>query len=214
MAILKNVEMWFAKLDPKHPNARMNKQNPTWELQLRTSNAEQKKEWEALGFKPKLIVGKEGAEDEGEPVLTPEGKKQWRINLKKKSLNKDNEPAAAVKVVNGHLEELDPNTLGNGSIGNVRIYQYEYDKADGTKALAAVLTGVQVTRHVMYIPKPREDDFEMSETETIMPAAAIPESTDDDDDDDEATPAPKATPAAPAPTPKVETADSHPEDAF
>lgn len=210
MAILKNAEMWFAKLDPKHPNARMNKQNPTWELQLRTSNVEQKKEWENLGFKPKLIVGKEGEENEGEPILTPEGKKQWRINLKKKSLNKDGEPAAPVKVVNGHLEEIEPNTLGNGSIGNVRIYQYEYTKADGTQALAAVLMGIQVTRHVVYTPKPREDDFEMTETETVNPAPAPTTDEEDDDDDAQATtPSPKASP-----TPAVTTADTHPEEAF
>lgn len=207
MAILKNAEIWFAKLDPKYPNARMNKQNPTWELQLRTADLEQKKEWEALGLKPKLIVGKEGEDNEGEPILNKDGKKQWRLNLKKKSLDKHGEPAKIVSVVNGHLEPLEPNTLGNGSIGNIRIYQYEYDKADGTKALASVLMGVQVKKHVVYTPRARDDDFEMEETETIMP----------DDDDDETPSTTKATPkATPAPTPaaKVDTADSHPEDAF
>lgn len=205
MAILKNAEMWFAKLDPKYPNARMNKQNPTWELQLRTADLEQKKEWENLGLKPKLIVGKEGEDNEGEPILNKDGKKQWRVNLKKKSLDKNKEPAKHVSVVNGHLEPLEPNTIGNGSIGNIRIYQYEYEKADGTKALASVLMGVQVKKHVVYTPKARDDDFEMEETETIMP---------DDDDDDQPTTTSKPAAKAPAPTPSVATADAHPETAF
>lgn len=209
MAIIKNAEMWFAKLDPKYPNARINKTNPTWELQLRTADVEQKKEWEALGFKPKLIVGKEGSENEGEPILNKDGKKQWRINLKKKSLKQDKKTkemldADPVKVVNGHLEEIDPTTIGNGSIGNIRIFQYEYENAEGKNALAAVLMGVQVKKHIVYTPKPREDDFEMEETETIVP-------DDDDDNDNEATPA--KSPSTPK-APKVATADEHPEDAF
>lgn len=217
MAILKNAEIWFAKLDPKYPNSRMDKNNPTWEVQLRTSNLEQKKEWESYGLKPKLIVGKEGTETEGEPVLTPEGKKQWRVNLKRKSLKQDkktkemvdNDP---VKVVNGHLEDIAGNTVGNGSKGNIRIYQYEYDKADGTKALASVLMSIQVTKHVVYESKARED-FEMTETETVMPE---PASTDEEDDIDDAEAAVEnPAPSAPkAPTPNVATADTHPEDAF
>lgn len=210
---MKNAEMWFAKLDPKYPNARINKDNPTWELQLRTDDAEQKKEWEALGFKPKLIVGKEGEDNEGEPVLNKKGKKQWRVNLKRKSLKLDKStkemvPNEPVKVVNGHLEDIAANTIGNGSIGNIRIFQYEYDKVDGTKGLASVLMGVQVKKHIVYTPKARDDHFDMEETETIMP-----------DDDDETPSTPPATPATKAPgapkvTPPIETADGHPEDAF
>ena len=37
MAILKNCELWFAKLDPKRPNRKFNPENPTWEIQLRTN---------------------------------------------------------------------------------------------------------------------------------------------------------------------------------
>ena len=60
MALLKNCEIYYLKADPKRPNAAFNKENPTWEVQIRTSNPEQKAEWESLGLKPKLIVGKEG----------------------------------------------------------------------------------------------------------------------------------------------------------
>lgn len=207
MALLKNCEIHYVKCDPKHPNANFNKKNPTWEVQIRTTSLEQKKEWEALSLKPKLLVGKEGSENEGEPILTADGKKQWRVNLKKKSITKDGEKASPVKVVNGGLEDIDPNTVGNGSLANVRIYQYEFT-ADGKKGTASVLMAMQVKKHIVYTPKARDDDFEEEDTETINPE---PEDEDGDDSDDNPapTPAPKK-----APTPSTKVADERPEEAF
>jgi hypothetical protein len=197
MAIIKNVELHFAKLNPKRPNATFNKENPTWELQLRTSSLEQKKEWDNLSLKPKLIVYKEGEENEGEPILTESGKKQWRVNLRKRSKDKDGNPAAAVKVVNGSLEEIDPDTIGNGSIAHVRIYQYEYDSA-GEKKVATVLMALQLVKHIVYEAAPRDDEFEMTETQTFNPKAS--EETEDEDETPKSTKAPKA----PKVTPEVE----------
>ena len=208
MAIIKNAEMYYARLDPKYPNASFDKTNPTWEVQLRTTNLEQKREWEQLGFKPKLLVGKDGTPEEGEPLLTEDGKKQWRINLKRKSLKRDKDtkemvPADPVKVVNGHLDDIEPTSIGNGSVGNIRIYQYEYTKADGAQAVASVLMQIQVVKHIVYKAPAREDDFEMTETETIIPEVS--------EDEDEVV---EAAPKKAVKTPSVKTADEHPEDAF
>lgn len=211
MALLKNCEIHYLKADPKRPNAAFNKQNPSWEVQLRTTDPAQKKEWDDKGLKPKLLVGKEGSENEGEPILTADGKKQWRVNLKKKSITKDGEKASPVKVVNGQLEDIDPNTVGNGSIGHVRIYQYEYPKEGGKTGIANVLMAIQLKKHVKYTPKARDDEFEPEDMEVIEPE-------DDEGDDipfesgEASAPAPKATPAPKAPAPKL--ADSRPEDAF
>jgi hypothetical protein len=215
MAIIKDAEIWFAKLDPKKPSAKLNKANPTWECQLRTSNPEQKKEWEALGLKTKLMVYKEGQTNEagedicGEPILNEQGKKQWRANLKKKSITKNGEKASPVKVVNGQLEDVDPNTIGNGSIAHIRIFQYEYPKADGTKGTANVIMGVQLKRHKVYTPK-AGDDFEMSDDyETI-----------DMEDNEGGEPGPNMVPPSAgltppaASTPSVQPADQRPESAF
>lgn len=166
MALLKNCEIHFAKLDPKRPNNKFNKEKPTWEVQLRTTDAKQKKEWEDLELKPKLIVYREGEENEGEPILH-NGKKQWRVNIQKKSITRDGEKASPVEVVNFKLEPVDPNSIGNGSIGNIRIYQYEYT-ANGKKGTASVLMGVQLTKHVIYTHR-RDDDFEETEGETVVP---------------------------------------------
>jgi hypothetical protein len=178
MPIINNVPIWFAKLDPKRPNSKFNKANPTWECQIRTEDKEVKKQWEAMNLPVKAILP-----DEGNPY--------WRVNLRKKSFKVDKEPASPVKVVNGALEDIDPNTIGNGSIGNIRIFQYDYQKADGTPGVVSVLMGVQITKHLVYKAKPRGDEFGMSETETIDPP-------DNDDDEGFTTKVTSPSPSVPS----------------
>ena len=152
MAILKNVEIWHPRLDPRRPNDRFNKLNPTWEVQMRTTEKSVKKEWEEMGLFVKAIVP-----DEGKPY--------WRVNLKKKTGKTDGTKSKPVKVIDGKMNELDPNTIGNGSIANVRVLQREYTRP-GTEeqAIATTLMGVQVTRLVPYNFEAgedfQEDDFQ------------------------------------------------------
>jgi len=165
MAILKNVSLYFCKLDPKKPVTNFNPDGQ-WEIQIRTSSKAQAKEWKDLGVKVKT--------DE------EDGKIVYKANLKKKAMKKDPEDdkklikAAPVKVVNGMLEEIDPTTIGNGSIGNVRLFQYEYKAGKGKdgKAIKAgtanMLMEIQLTKHIVYVRPPREDDFEQTDTETIV----------------------------------------------
>jgi hypothetical protein len=165
--ILRNCELWFAKLDPKRPNNKFNKKNPTWEVQIRTYDKAQKKEWEALNLPIKAIVP-----DEGQPY--------FRVNLRKKSIKVDGDASSPVRVVDGSLNDVDPNSIGNGSIGNVRIFQYTYPRPDGTEGIVSVLMGIQLTKHIVYVPKPRGDDFGEEDTEVI-----IPEDVEFDAEDDE-----------------------------
>jgi len=168
MAIIRNCELWFAKLDPKRPSAKFNKKNPTWECQIRTADKAVKKEWEAMNLPVKAVV----PDDDSKPY--------YRVNLRKKSIKEDGEPASPVSVVNSHLEAVDTNTIGNGSIGNIRIFQYEYTN-EGKKGIASVLMGIQLTKHLVYTPKPRDDDFQMmdEETETIEDNTSDSDETDD-----------------------------------
>jgi hypothetical protein len=154
MPIIKDCEIWFAKVDPKRPSSKFNKKNPTWECQIRTKSKDTKKQWEAMNLSIKAIVP-----DEGDPY--------FRVNLRKKSIKEDGEKASPVKVVNGALDDIDPQTIGNGSVGNIRIFQYEYPKEGGGKGIASVLMGIQITKHIVYTPKPRDDEFDMTETETV-----------------------------------------------
>ena len=118
----------------------------------------------------------EDEDKQGTPMLTEDGKKQWRVNLQKRSRKEDKAIAAVdwehskpVRVCNGAMDDIDPRSIGNGSIANVRIYQYEYKDKDGKDSVGNVLMAVQVIKHVVYKPAPRDDDFEMAETETIVP---------------------------------------------
>jgi hypothetical protein len=93
--------------------------------------------------------------------------------IKKKSLKKNdqtgefNAPAAPVELVDGKLQPLDPNSIGNGSIANLILFQHEYEYK-GKKGMTSMLTRVQIIKHVVYVPKPMEE-FEEAETETVLP---------------------------------------------
>ncbi len=165
MAILKNVELFYPRLDPKKPNAKFNKEQPTWEVQIRTRDKKVKNEWAALNLKPKTV------EDD-------DGKVFYSVTLRKKSKKKDGEVNQPVKVIDGGLNDINPMSIGNGSVGNVRIFQYEY--GDEGK-IASMLMAVQITKLNEYIPKASDDEFEMTETEIVRVADA--DGGDDDEDD-------------------------------
>jgi hypothetical protein len=171
MAVLKDVELWFARLDPKNPNSLFDKDNPTWEVQIRTKDKNQMQDWKSLNLKPKL------EQDENNGTY-------WKVNLKRKSKKKDGTPLSPVKVVDGALEDVDPNTIGNGSIGDVRIFQYDYEVGVGKvkkSGVASMLAAIQLSKHIVYIRQKSEDDFSMRDTEVVMPDQNL--ATDPDDED-------------------------------
>lgn len=171
MALIKNAEIWHLRADPKRPNAKFNPANPTWEVQIRTYSKEQKKEWEGLGLSVKAVVP-----DEGAPY--------WRVNLKKKSIKKGGDAASPVDVVNGKMKPIDPATVGNGSVANIRLFEYTYPKKDGKgDGTAFVLMGIQITKLKIYDAPARTDDFEETETEVIE---------DDESEGTSSTPTPPA----------------------
>lgn len=169
MAMLKNVELFFAKLNPSKPNARFDKENPTWEVQIRTRDKAQAKSWKDMSLNVKT-------DDDDGGIF-------YKATLKKKSKKRDGTPQKPVDLVGGDLSQLDPDKLGNGSVGNVRIYQYDYDVA-GKKGVATMLMGIQVTKYKEYEPKPREDDFEMMDMEVIKVADNQDIDYNDDLDDE------------------------------
>jgi hypothetical protein len=164
--ILKNVELHWVKLDPKRPNTTFDKDGK-WEVQIRTRNKAQAKEWKDANLKVTPVEDDDGV--------------YYRAMLKKSAKKKDGEANAPVKVVNGSLEELNPNTIGNGSIANVRLFQYEYEVGP-KKGIASMLMAVQVTTLNEYVPKPNDDDFEMTETKINKIADNQPNEDDSDDE--------------------------------
>jgi len=152
--LLNNCEIWFPKLDPNRPSKKFSKQRPTWEIQIRTTDRAQRKEWLDLNLNVKDVV----PEEEGAAPY-------FRVNLKKKSIKANGEESEPVEVLNGNLDPVDPNSIGNGSIGNLRLFQYEYDGETGS-GIATVLMGIQLVKHIVYAGS-RDDEFEKSETEVI-----------------------------------------------
>ena len=155
MAIIQNAEIFFAKLDPTKPNSRFDPINPTWEVQIRTRDKKQAKLWKDMNINVKP--------DEDDSGMF------YKANLKKKSIKKNGEPNNPPNLVGGDLSPIDPNTLGNGSTANVRVFQYDWE-VGGKSGIASMLMAVQVTTLKEYTPKPREDDFAMTEMEVIKVA--------------------------------------------
>jgi hypothetical protein len=156
MALFKNLELWHVKVVHSRPNRRFSKERPTWEVQVRVYSKEQKAELEAEGLKLKAVIPDDGAQP------------YWKTNIKKKTIKRDDSPADPVEVVGGNMRPVDPNTIGNGSIGNVRVFQYDYTRADGSKGVASVLMGIQLTKHIVYTPRGFDDEFEEQEMEIVV----------------------------------------------
>jgi hypothetical protein len=192
MAIIKNATVAYISLDPKHPSMKFDKTRGSWDLQLSTTDPKDVEYWKSIGLKPKLVVHKEDSDAvkenpdlEGTPILTEDGKKQWKMSVRKKAKKKDGEATEPVEVLSGALQPIDPNTIGKGSVVNVRIYQYDYEQ-DGEKKLGSVLMGIQVIKHVVRkqsvresfgtenyeVENPIEDDDEPFESNNEKSAAS------------------------------------------
>jgi hypothetical protein len=160
MPIIKDVEMWWVKLDPKRPAPAFGDSGPKWEFQARLTKAQ------AAELKLLNIVAK--------PVINTEtdAVDYYKYSFNKKTHKSDGSDQGPVRVVDGKLNLVDPNTIGNGSKANIRVFQYDYevkakDGKGGKKGIATMLMEVQLTKLVKYVPKPRDDEFEETETEVV-----------------------------------------------
>jgi hypothetical protein len=160
MAILQQCELWWARLEPSKPNTKFDAINPKWELQIRTTNKAVKKLWEELSLKVKAVIPED---DDSVPY--------YSTTLRRPTLKRTGEKMRPVEVVDGAGLPLDPGTIGNGSIGNVRIFQYEaLNPKTQSMMIGTQLTGVQITRLVKYTPKPNAEAWIPTEMEIIDPS--------------------------------------------
>jgi hypothetical protein len=134
--MIKEVKLFWAKLDkPVSPFG-----TDQWELSIQ---APKKREKELAMF------GKIKAGFEPGTVA---------IQLKKKALKRDGSDAAKVRVVDCAKKNIDSKTIGNGSVGNVIVFQQEYQiKSPNGKVTkegtSTMLTAVQVVELIKYEPK-------------------------------------------------------------
>jgi len=118
-----------------------------WEMVIATDDPAKIKELQDYGLNVKMDKNDE---------------KVHFVNLKRKGVKADGNPNAPVKVVDGKLQPMESNNIGNGSKVNVNLWQYEYE-APGRKGIATSLTAVQVVELVEYTPSA---GFDVVETAT------------------------------------------------
>lgn len=153
---IKNVTLNWARLD--RPVAPFGTEQ--YELQVATTDKKYAAELKANHFN---VKEKDGV---------------YTVALKRKARKADGSDNGAPKVLNGDLSTFDfsEHLIGNGSTGNVKVYQYPYN-VQGRKGVGSSLTAVQITDLVAYTGGQANDGFEAIDMPTESPKA------DDDGDD-------------------------------
>ena len=127
-----NVEINYAKLTtPVDPWKTGQFQ---YEMQIATTDATKADEWRANHLNVKTEMNKD--------TNQPTGK--FIVSVKRKAAKADGSDNGAPRVVDASAQPIDASTLGNGSRGNVIVYQMAYSVA-GREGIANSLTAVQVT---------------------------------------------------------------------
>ena len=94
-------------------------------------------------------------------------------NLKRKATKRDGSDNGAPRVVDSNKAPLEnPGSVGNGSKGNIIVWQYEYEFG-GRKGVGNSLTAVQVTNLVKYESKNNVDFDSVSSEEAPAPSAEL-----------------------------------------
>jgi hypothetical protein len=169
MAILNNVTLAWVACDPERPKQYKGTGPFKWSVQISTSDKKEAAAWaENFGFKMTPFEGEDG-------------KIHYKTSLSTYAFGKEDGDGKAkpnkpigVMLMNGEL--LDPNTVGNGSIGNVSFNVTENKDGEKTRRLK----GIQVKKLVKYVPTKDEDEFELSDDFEIIE----PEAADKDDEKD------------------------------
>ena len=133
--VIRDAALFWAKLDPEAPVNPFNEAYPHWEVQIRTTSKSVADEWKA-----KDLTVKKQDDDNGS---------FYRVNLKAKAFNRDGKARKPVVVVDGEMMPLDGKIIGNGSIGNVQVDQYEYTM-NGKTDIGTAIRAIQVTELVEY----------------------------------------------------------------
>jgi hypothetical protein len=142
-SIIRDVVLNYVKVDPENPTDPFG--TLQWEAQIVVS-ADRASELEAYGTVKPL-------KDDPSRVS---------VNLKRKAVKKDGEANDPVQLVDGKKQRIDPKIkIGNGSVGNVKVYQREYDVA-GRQGISTIMTAIQITNLIEYTGSV---DFDIDDSE-------------------------------------------------
>jgi hypothetical protein len=150
--LIKGATLNFAKLHtPVSPFG-----TAQWELQIETTDKATADDWKSKFLNVKSKDGK------------------YTVSLNRKKLKSDGSENEKPVVVDTLKQPIDTSKvlIGNGSLGNVIVYQYNYDVA-GRKGVGTLLSKVQVTE----LKQPQDSvDFDI-----IDDVTQVDNSIDDDD---------------------------------
>ena len=126
--LISQVELNWARVDtPVNPFG-----TEQWEVQIATTDKAQADELKANHLNVKEKDGK------------------FIVSLKRKAVKADGSPMEPVRVVNADRSVItDRRSIGNGSIGNVIVWQAPYD-FQGRSGVSSSLTAIQVTKLEVY----------------------------------------------------------------
>ncbi len=126
--LITDVEINYPRLDtPVNPFG-----TPIYEVQIATTSADKAQEMRDMGLNVKERDGK------------------FTVSAKRNAQRRDGSDNGKVRVVDAQKMPMENvRTIGNGSTGNVILWQYPYDAA-GRKGVSASLTAIQVTNLVEY----------------------------------------------------------------
>ena len=130
---IEGVTLNWAKLATPVQNP-FNKQEYIWELQIATTDADKA---QMLRDNHMNVKEKNGV---------------FSVGLKRKTKKADGSDNGPVRVVDGNLAAIeDVRSIGNGSEGNVIVYQFPWSNM-GQSGISSILTAVQVTKLEVYKP--------------------------------------------------------------
>ena len=151
--LIENVELNWAKLDtPVNPFG-----TEQFELQIATTDKAVADQWKADHLNVKEKDGK------------------FTASLRRKAKRADGSDNGKVRVVDANKQPFENvRSIGNGSIGNVIVWQAPFDTM-GRKGVSSSLTAVQIVTLEEFTPSGGVD-FDVVETSTAGEEPSAPES--------------------------------------
>jgi len=169
MTIIKDATIFWLKADPNNPvkigddndgNPRMG-----WEVELRTEDKAEANRWRKEYNATKHVKAvREDKDDEESAVLFYRWK--FRRNQFKANGQESNPP----EVLRGDTGEAfsDPKIVGNGSVGDVRIFTREFTH-DGVTKHVHYFLGLSVKELHRYVPQPKEEFEHVNSMKVVDP---------------------------------------------
>ncbi len=170
MPLLKNVEAHWAKVGTR-PEKKYRSDQTQWSINA-VCDAKVAKAWKNKGYAQKVRT------------MDVKGDEVPYILLTKPTHRRSGEANQGIKVFDKFGNELDADSIGNGSKVNIqyRTYDWEFQGDKGTKA---ELVAIQVVELVEYKSGGNASEFDFAEAPATEDAPWVDDSDDDDLDLDD-----------------------------